>query len=187
MKWLDRTANLGVTLAMAALGFMMVHVSLDILCKKSGLGPIAGTLEIVSIYYMVACIFLPMMFVQQKKGHIFVELLSDRFSPRVVRALDLFAAVVTLVFALGLAWMGAAEAFEQTLIREKSEAATISIEVWPSRWFVVFGAAGMTLYLLVQIGKEIREFLRPAGAGQGARPDEGQPESTESADRENPQ
>ncbi|MBP1719691.1 MAG: transporter small permease [Deltaproteobacteria bacterium] len=161
MKWLDRIADLGVVLAIVALVFMMVHVSLDIVFKRIGLGPITGTLEIVSIYYMVGCIFLPMMNVQRQKGHIFVELVSDRFSPRVVRALDFFASLVTLAFALGLAYMGAAEALEQTLIREKSEAATLSIEVWPSRWFVVFGACGMTLYLLLQIGKEIKGMLRP--------------------------
>jgi TRAP-type C4-dicarboxylate transport system permease small subunit len=73
--------------------------------------------------------------------------------------LDFFADMVTLTFALGLAVMGGAEALDQTLIREKSEAATITLEVWPSRWFVVFGAGGMALYLLVQIGKQIRAFF----------------------------
>lgn len=172
MKWLDRVSDIGVILAIVALVFMMVHVSLDIICKKIGLGPITGTLEIVSIYYMIGCIFLPMMFVQRLRAHIFVELLTDRFSPKTVRVLDLFANIVTLAFALGLAYMGAAEALDQTMIRAKSEAATISIEVWPSRWFVVFGAGGMTAYLLLQIGKQFRELTRPANVAKSPPPEE---------------
>jgi TRAP-type C4-dicarboxylate transport system permease small subunit len=162
MKWLDRVSDTGVILAIVALVFMMVHVSLDIICKKIGLGPITGTLEIVSIYYMIGCIFLPMMFVQRLRAHIFVELLTERFSPKTVRVIDLFASIITLAFALGLAYMGAAEALDQTMIRAKSEAATIAIEVWPSRWFVVFGTGGMTLYLLLQVGQQFRELIRPA-------------------------
>jgi TRAP-type C4-dicarboxylate transport system permease small subunit len=183
MKWLDRISDIGIILAIVALVFMMAHVSLDVICKRIGLGPITGTLEIVSIYYMVGCIFLPMMFVQRLRAHIFVELLTERFSPKTVRVLDLFASMVTLAFALGLAYMGAAEAFEQTLIREKSEAATISIEVWPSRWFVVFGAGGMTIYLLLQIGRQFREIIRPGNVDKEIPSEGHERATTESTDK----
>jgi TRAP-type C4-dicarboxylate transport system permease small subunit len=167
LKQLLHVAN-GATLALGAVAAaaMMIHVTADVAGKAIG-SPVTGTLEIVSSYYMVACIFLPLGWVQQQRSHLAVELFAERTPARVDRVLSTFADVVLLVFTMLLCAASWSEAVEQTLVRETSEAVAIRIEVWPSRWFPVAGALCMSLTLMLHLA--VRWTARgedPGSAGQ---------------------
>lgn len=151
LKRLLYAAN-GATLALGAVAAaaMMIHVTADVVGKAIG-APVTGTLEIVSSYYMVACIFLPLGWVQQQRSHLAVELFAERTPKRVDRFLSTFADVALLVFTVLLCAASWSEALEQTVVRETSEAVAIRIEVWPSRWFPVAGALCMSLTLMLQL------------------------------------
>jgi TRAP-type C4-dicarboxylate transport system permease small subunit len=168
LQRLLRAAN-GMTLGLGAIGAaaMMVHVTADVAGKAIGM-PVTGTLEIVSSYYMVACIFLPLGWVQQQRSHLAVELFAGSLSMQANRILAAFADVALLVFTALLCAAAWSEAVEQTLVRETSEAVAIRIEVWPSRWFPVVGALCMSLTLLLQLA--VRWTDRgdePRSAGHG--------------------
>lgn len=168
LQRLLRAAN-GITLGLGSIGAaaMMVHVTADVLGKVIGM-PVTGTLEIVSSYYMVACIFLPLGWVQQQRSHLAVELFAGSLSMQANRILAAFADVALLVFTALLCAAAWSEAVEQTLVRETSEAVAIRIEVWPSRWFPVVGALCMSLTLLLQLA--VRWTDRgdePRSAGHG--------------------
>ena len=140
-----------------AAALMMIHVTADVVGKAVG-APITGTLEIVSSYYMVACIFLPIGWVQQQRSHLAVELFASHLSARANRLLTTFADLALLVFTSLLCSAAFTEALEQ------------SIEVWPSRWFPVFGALCMSLTLLLQLAVRWSEGgQEPGSAGQGHR------------------
>lgn len=148
--------DLALALGSLAVALMMVHVSLDVIGKALLSAPITGTLEIVSSYYMVACIFLPMGWVQWQRRHIAVELMQGILPPRLERATRTFADACMLVFMALLCVACFSEAVEQTSARESSEAVALRIEVWPSRWFPVVGSALASCALLLQIAAGCR-------------------------------
>ncbi len=143
--------DLALALGSLAAALMMVHVSLDVVGKALLRTPITGTLEIVSSYYMVACIFLPMGWVQSRRQHIAVELMQGALPGRLERGMRVFADSCMLVFAVLLCVASFGEAVEQTAVRETSEAVALRIEVWPSRWFPVVGSALVACALLLQM------------------------------------
>jgi TRAP-type C4-dicarboxylate transport system permease small subunit len=163
LAWALAQANaLALALGAVAIALMMVHVSLDVAGKALLRQPITGTLEIVSTYYMVACIFLPLGWVQQERRHIAVELWKESLPQGLDRALALFADLALLVFGLLLCVASFGEAMLQTAARETSEAVAVRIEVWPSRWFPVVGSALLAAALLLQVPRMVSDWRRPA-------------------------
>ena len=49
---------------------MMFHISLDVFCKYFFNRPLDGTIEIVSLYYMVGIVFLPISYISLTDSHI---------------------------------------------------------------------------------------------------------------------
>ena len=80
MNWIDRTLGASTHLLTFSGGVlvmaMMLHIVADVLSKWLFNFPLDGTLEIVSHYYMVGLIFLPLAFVQQKGSHIVAEIFT---------------------------------------------------------------------------------------------------------------
>tara|TARA_R110002020_G_scaffold26514_26_gene86024 strand:+ start:8147 stop:8698 length:552 start_codon:yes stop_codon:yes gene_type:complete len=136
---------------------MMLHVVLDVLSKYILNEPITGTLEIVSNYYMVAIVFLPLAVVQRQNGHVKVEVFTTAFPPRVIAACDAFAAVLTLVYVSLMTWFVLIEAIEQTEIREKLQVGIKLMPVWPARWFAPIGAGLFILAILFSLNAFLRQ------------------------------
>lgn len=131
---------------------MMLHVALDVLLKYILNHPISGTLEIVSNYYMVAIVFLPLAVVQRKNGHVKVEVFTTALHPRVNAALDVFASVLTLIYVSLMFWFVLKEAIHQTEIREKLQVGINLMPVWPARWFAPIGAGVFILAIVMSLG-----------------------------------
>src|SRR5262245_27457380 len=68
-------------LACAAAALMMIQISADVVFKFLFGRPITATIEIVSTYYMVALVFLPLAFVDRTSGHISADLLTRAMGP----------------------------------------------------------------------------------------------------------
>jgi TRAP-type C4-dicarboxylate transport system permease small subunit len=159
--------NRALALGSLAAALMMVHVSLDVIGKSLLRLPITGTLEIVSSYYLVACIFLPMGWVQSRRQHIALELMQGALPARLERGMQVFADSCMLVFAVLLCVASFGEAVEQTAVRETSEAVAVRIEVWPSRWFPVVGSALVACALLLQMAAAWRGERTEGGSAPG--------------------
>ena len=67
LKALDRIADLLLIAGCAVTLAMMLHVTADVLGKVLFNHPINRTLEVVTYYYMVGCVFLPLAMVQRKQ------------------------------------------------------------------------------------------------------------------------
>ena len=81
-RLLGRLANALAFLGGIAVVLMMLHICADVIAKYVFNSPIPGTLEIVSNYYMVATVFLPLALVERKNAHIAVEILSQHLPTR---------------------------------------------------------------------------------------------------------
>ncbi|MGD1877663.1 MAG: TRAP transporter small permease [Kiloniellaceae bacterium] len=150
---------------------MMLHVSADVLFKYLLNRPIVGTLEMVSQYYMVAVVFLPLAATEFRREHILVELFTVRFGARAVAALDSFSCLLAAVFAACVTWMSGIEAVRRTMTFEMVDAVYYQIYVWPTRWFLTVGFGLFTLVLILHSFQFLRRALRkgptPEATGSG--------------------
>ena len=137
-------------LGYGAILLMMLHVSMDVAARVFFASPLLGTLEVVENYYMVACVFLPLGYLQATRGQIVVEVLSEWMPRRTRSGLDVVALFLTGAFLLLLTYTGALEAWEQTLKLEAERVAgSKRLPVWPVRWFVVAGCGSAGFVCLI--------------------------------------
>ena len=139
---------------------MMIHVSADVLFKRFFDQPIQGTVELVSSYYMVGCVFLGIGIVQRDRKHIAVEFFVDGMSANIRAIVDLFGYLVMIAFTALLVWMGAEQAITSTLDRETNWSTIVRFEIWPTRWFPVLGYAVMLAYLVLQFFSKSQQFFQ---------------------------
>ncbi|MEW5423808.1 TRAP transporter small permease subunit [Amorphus sp. 3PC139-8] len=176
-RWLTRINHVIVAISVLAAVAMMVQVSLDVICKYLFGFPIPLTLEAVSHFYMVALIFLPLGLVTRKRGHVGVELFTQRLSPTKRALFDAFGDLLGIAYLALLLWFTTAEAAHQTRIGETWETAFGYIEVWPARWLVPAGCVFMLLWLMLlsvddlTFGITGRRLLPNANTDSSAEPD----------------
>ena len=147
---LEKAARMLVRLGCVLVGLMALHVVLDVGGRYIFNAPLPGTVEMVSHYYMVGVIFLPLAYVQSRRGHFVAEIFTQRMPPLVVAVLEAVVTLVTALLLAFLAWRTAAYALEFTQARESVQTAYFTIPTWPSRWLVPLGLGLMALYALVQ-------------------------------------
>jgi TRAP-type C4-dicarboxylate transport system permease small subunit len=147
-RWLRRAA-MGLTIiAGVALMLMMVQTVVDVVMRNVFGAPIEGNLEIVSVYHMVAIVFLPLAIVELKHEHINVDLLVRLFPTGVRRLTDVFSYLVSAVF-FGIltyqTWLDAVKAFRIDEILMTS----ILITIWPAKFSLPIGFAAVMLACLL--------------------------------------
>jgi len=160
MRMLMRGVDLASTLVTWVAGLltvaMMLHVTADVIGRTVFNHPIAGTIEIVSGYYMAGLAFLPLAWITREKAHIIVELFTQGLSARKLLTLDAGIGILTLGYVVMFTWQVFQAAVEKTEIGEAWEAATGQVPIWPSRWVVPIGFGLMAVYLLVHIVRDLR-------------------------------
>lgn len=125
----DRLLEIGGLLLLV----MMFHVTLDVALKYLLNQPVPGTLEIVSYYYMVGAVFLPIAFVELTRGSVAVDLFYDRM-PYVMQLACMVGVlgICTAVYA-GLAWITLGDALRSWRTGEVVMG-PVTVVVWPSRF-----------------------------------------------------
>ena len=153
--FLSRLATVSAVLAGAVMLIMMLQVSLDVMLKHFFSMPIPTTLEMVSSYYMVALVFLPLGVVTRDHEHLEVELFTQGVSVRTLSWFKAFGCIVGIFYAGVMTYKGFSEALYKTQIREIWETATFNMEVWPSRWFYPFGTLLTACYLALHLANHL--------------------------------
>ncbi|WP_420391500.1 TRAP transporter small permease subunit [Acuticoccus sp.] len=152
-------SNLVMAVAGVALTLMMVHVTADVVGKYFFNAPVPMTLELVSAYYMVGVVFLPLMSVERINGNIQVELIAAVLPPLAQRLLDILAYVLSAGFfgALTLyTWRVAVDKFEVGEFIMGS----YSVITWPSRFIVPVGAGLVSMLLVLKLVRAIARLAR---------------------------
>lgn len=130
LSWLsNRLLEVGGLLLLV----MMLHVTLDVAMKYLLNQPVPGTLEVVSYYYMVGAVFLPIAFVEMTRGSVAVDLFYDRMSrPLQVACMALVLGLCAAVYA-GLGWITYGDAMK-SLATGEVVMGPVTVVVWPSRF-----------------------------------------------------
>lgn len=169
MRWL---ANLLLEISGLFLLVMMLHVCADVGMKYMFNKPVQGTLEIVSYYYMVGAVFLPLAFVELTRGSVSVDLFFDMM-PRAMQVACMFLVLALCIAAYGgLAWVSWNDAL-RSFARSEVVMGPITVPIWPSRFVLPasFGLGALVCaFHLVRFvtSRPARERLLGAGTDGGA-------------------
>jgi TRAP-type C4-dicarboxylate transport system permease small subunit len=129
-----RLSNVGVWLAGLATMAMMVHITVDAVLRLFNV-PIFGTLEIVSAYYMVAAVFLPIAVVELYQESISVDTVYQ-YLPRTLKfACMVVVFVASAIVYLMLAWTSWGDSVRSFQVKEVVMG-TVPIIIWPSRFLM---------------------------------------------------
>jgi TRAP-type C4-dicarboxylate transport system permease small subunit len=93
-RFSERTAQFLALVGAIGVLLMMLHVGADIASRNIFGRPIPATNEIVSRYYMVLIAFLPLAWVEQRRGMVSVEVLDSVLGPTARRVSDVLVALV---------------------------------------------------------------------------------------------
>ena len=162
LAWLS---NALMVVAGIAMILMMLQIGADIAGKYLFNAPVIATLEIVSWYYMVAVVFLPLGYIQRHRKHLQVELFTRKLPPRRLAMLEGLVALMAFVYVGILFSLTLEEAIDQTMRGEIQDATFFDLPVWPSRWMLPLGVGAMALMLLLQAVQDLLFALtgqRPA-------------------------
>lgn len=148
IKWLSFMLML---LGGVAMLLMMFQITADVFMKHFFNQPITGTLEMVSFYYMTGIIFLPFAYIQTKRGHIVVELIAQKMTPRGQLISQCFTDVLMLIFLLLYVSSNYDLAVFKMGFDEAVEIAEDDFLVWPARWMLPVGGSLMIIVLVLQM------------------------------------
>ena len=160
-RWQSTVESLAEWMALAG-GFtvflLMLMVAVDAVGRKTPFGALPGALEF-SETFMIPAVFLPLMFVQMKREHVFVGVVTGWMSSRQQALLDALAALVGILLFGLLTWLALGKAIDSFWSGEY-RVALISVPIWPFRWMIPLGTGLMVLQLALTA---IEEFARAAG------------------------
>jgi TRAP-type C4-dicarboxylate transport system permease small subunit len=139
-------------IAMVALFLMMVQMVVDVAMRNFFRRPIEGSLEIVSVYHMVAVVFLPLALVERRHEHITVDLLVDRFAPAARRIISVVGYIICAIFFALLTYQTGKDALQAYEVGEILMS-SIYITVWPAKFLLPIGFSVMLLQVLLHAWK----------------------------------
>ena len=146
---------------------MMLHISADVAARWFFGVSIVGTLEYVSYIYMVSVVFLPLGRVQQERGHVLVEVISNLFPPKVTEWVDRGALLFSFGYVSFIGWWGWQEAVRSFRRNEILPLIDTDLPLWPSRFVVPIGLAAMAVVILFQLVRSLRGHEAAAPSGHG--------------------
>lgn len=148
-----RAVALGLAvIAGLALLAMMVQTVVDVTKNNLVGAPIEGNLEIMSVYHMVALVFLPLAIVELKHEQISVDLLVRLFPKGLRRVTDTLGYLVSAGFFGILMWQTWADAVKSWAMGEILMT-SILITIWPAKFSLPIGFAAIMLASLLHAWK----------------------------------
>ena len=146
-RLMDGASNLFALIAGAAVILMMLHINLDVAMRYIFSAPFPNTIEIVSSYYIVAIVFLPLALVERLNANIVVEILAQYLPKRSAEILIAIVAMVSAAYFGCLTWTTGADAFEKYQVGEVA-LGNSQITIWPTRFYLPIGCGFLVLMLL---------------------------------------
>lgn len=138
----------------ALLVIIMFLVTIDITGRTFFNAPLLGTLEICE-FLLAGAVMLGMGHTQSLGGHVMVELLYERMSPRWQKVQNIFSILVGIVIFGLVTWQGgvyALSGYENHLTSD-----ILKIPAWPALFFVPIGSFLFTVELVIELGERLNQ------------------------------
>lgn len=157
-KWVERLTSplIGIVhkVGLAILLLMMFLTVGDVVGRHFFKSPISGTYELTN-FMLALVVFFAIAYTQVRKGHISIDVIVSRFSPRAQAIID----SITYFFSLGLfslvTWQSAVHAIR--LFEGHNVSGVLS---WPVYPFVIAVAVGSLLFCLVLLVNLLRSLAK---------------------------
>ena len=133
-----------------AVCLMMLHVVADVAGKYLLHKPVPSTAEVVANYYMIACVFLALAYVEARGTAISVDLVYEKVGPTAQWWMRKAGQVVSLLFYTGLGWISWGVAMRAWRVNETMDGLW-RVTVWPAKFLLPLGMAIACVILLVKI------------------------------------
>jgi TRAP-type C4-dicarboxylate transport system permease small subunit len=149
----------GVVVSCIMLAVMMLISTADVFGRYFFLHPIDGTWEIVSMAFVV-CGSFAIGYTQFIKGHIAINIFSDRLSPKARNILFIFSYLVCLVASALITWqtwLRMVVYFHKTL---GGETVTLGMPIWPFMLILAMGFFWVAVIFIIDIYDCFREVLK---------------------------
>lgn len=140
---------------------MMFHVMIDVIGKYAFNAPLPGTAEVVAAYYMIACVFLPLAWVEAAGGSIVVEVVYEKVPPRTQAVMLRLADMVSVVYYAILGWFSWGVATHAWRINETVDGIW-RITTWPAKFLLPFGFFLAVVVILLRLVLGDRGRIRTA-------------------------
>lgn len=163
------TGALGLVAA-AVVVILMLGIVFDVLTSGLGGDGIRGLAEYGEIA-VVIIVFLAIAQAQRTQSHVAVDILVERFPPRVagtIRAAVLTAMCLLLLWMAYQTWQSALVSFES----REQRFGLVRVPIWPARFAIPLGFFAMALQCALQALDEIRALGRQGSVtatGESAR------------------
>jgi len=156
-KFIGMLANWFNWVAMTGFALMVVITVIDVVGSKTLHWPFPGGFEITSLLAVIMIAFaLP--YTQSKKGHIEVELLVERFSPKVQLVIASFICLISVVLFALTTWQMFKKAY--SLLSDGNVTAVLYIPIFPFSFAADLCFFIMFLLLLLELIKLFRKVAR---------------------------
>jgi TRAP-type C4-dicarboxylate transport system permease small subunit len=134
-----------------AIPLMLLTVG-DVVGRSFFNKPIPGTFEL-SEYMLAVIVLLGAAYTQQVKGHVGVDFLTSRYSPKTQSVLHAVTTLAGLLIISILVWQGYLEG-----IHEKAVSDQLRVPQWPFKLLVAVGGLLLWLELLLDFISSVRKI-----------------------------
>jgi tripartite ATP-independent transporter DctM subunit len=159
---IDQTVRVLSQIAAVILMLMMLITAADVLLRYVFNRPILGTVELTE-FMMALLVFLALAYTQKEKGHVNVDLILSRVSPRFQSSLETINGCIVLgTFAL-ITWR--LLKYAELIRTGQYESPTWLIPFYPFIYVAAFCSFVMGLVILSDVSSQIRRVAREGGSG----------------------
>ncbi|MCF8095451.1 MAG: TRAP transporter small permease [Desulfobacteraceae bacterium] len=154
MKLIEAVSRSLAIAASLVLGALMLLTVADVTLRWLLNHPIIGTTEITES--MMACIaFFALAWCAAEKSHLKVDMLIDRFSPRIQGVMDSVTTLAGLCFVALIGWRSLLEGIAVWQLKQTSS--LIKIPIYPFYYVI---AAGCTMLCLVMASQLVEHLIK---------------------------
>jgi len=151
---------LGVFSGIVLLGILAL-MSAEVFFRYLFNKPILGTVEISSYLLVIFC-FTGIAFVQSQKGHIHIELVTQKLPDSLQRILRIITLILSLATFIVITWQMAI-AFWKSWEMQEVRWGALPLPVWPVKFMIAFGSFTLCLQLVLNIVDEIKNKITLPG------------------------
>ena len=157
MRWYRFAIKVLVAIGAVCAFLLIIYLTIDVAGRYLANRPIPATFELARIM-MVLMVFPSFAYVQERKKHMRLDLVTNRLGTRGRALIDLFAYGIGLfVFAL-ITWQIWRWAWESWLSREYMDG-TLRIPFYPVKFIAALGSFFLTVQFVIDIIKSGVLFL----------------------------
>lgn len=133
---------------------LMLITTGDVISRGFFNKPIPGTLEL-SEYMLSIIILLGAAYTQQVKGHVGVDFLTKRFSPKIRSIIEIITTLMCMFIISIMIWQGFVEG-----IHEKTVSDMLRVPQWPFRLLVAVGGFLLWMEFFVDLCNSVARMGR---------------------------